>query len=236
MNPKYPDRVFIDVYVGFDSEYVTERIWEEWSNQGGREAPCLLWRLKTCQGTPPLRVVFQELDAKTRKQVKLLNKTRRNGFKNSTLSYQLSIYCPKLGVMRNIILMTQGRSFKLSEIVSHLIEKLLQGVVLPGGHPVLRIFLISHYSLAEMQTFTDFHQIKREFDSIRGTPPCAFTMGAPYELCSHSRVADRPIDVELSLQDTALLAPAGHQNLASLGTVVGLEKLDVGASRPPCAN
>jgi hypothetical protein len=36
------------------------------------------------------------------------------------------------------------------------------------------------------------------------------------------------VDVEVVLNDTALLAPAGHQTLASLGKVMGLPKLDVG--------
>lgn len=36
------------------------------------------------------------------------------------------------------------------------------------------------------------------------------------------------VDVEVILNDTMLLSPAGHQTLASLGSVIGLPKMDVG--------
>lgn len=39
------------------------------------------------------------------------------------------------------------------------------------------------------------------------------------------------MDLEIRLLDTALLAPAGYKDLASLGQFVGLEKRDVGENR-----
>lgn len=52
---------------------------------------------------------------------------------------------------------------------------------------------------------------------------------APYEVNAAFEGSAIPsVDVEVLLHDTALLSPAGHQTLASIGSVIGLPKLEVG--------
>lgn len=129
--------------------------------------------------------------------------------------------------MCNEILLYEGNDVALAEVVARIAMHCGSAPLADLHHPIFRVFMVAHWSLAEMQTFKHFREIKVLFDSVRGT---YITMGAPYEVCTTlvEQETHRYVDVEVILCDTALLAPAGHQTLASLGKVIGLPKLDVG--------
>lgn len=129
--------------------------------------------------------------------------------------------------MCNEILLYEGAPASLDDVVGRIAKHCAAAKLTDPKHPIFRVFLIAHWSLAEMQTFKDFNRIKTSFDSIRGT---YITMGSPYELCVtlDEQNSHRYVDVEVILNDTALLAPPGHQSLDSLGKVIGLPKIDVG--------
>jgi hypothetical protein len=71
--------------------------------------------------------------------------------------------------MRNEILLTDGDEVGLSEIVGRIAAHCGGVWLVDEQHPIFRVFLVAHWSLAEMQTFRDFNYNKTRFDSVRGT-------------------------------------------------------------------
>jgi hypothetical protein len=90
-------------------------------------------------------------------------------YKNRTLSYQLAIFSPQLDIMRNEILLTEGEHVCLGEVVGRIAMHCGSAPLADMKHPIFRVFMVAHWSLAEMQTFKDFKDIKVLFDSVRGT-------------------------------------------------------------------
>jgi hypothetical protein len=207
-------RVF-EVFVGFDSEF-------ERSDHGmalnSEDAYLASLNVQHVAGDK----IFQELSAEERKRVVKLNKNRSVNFSTIPISYQLSLFAPELDVMRNDILLTRGRKINFREIVAHIALLCFDSVALKGSeNAVLRVYLISHFSLAELQTFKDFHKIKTSFDSIRGT---FITTKSSIEV--NVTKEEACLDVEVILCDTSLLAPAGFQSLTALGKFIGISKIE----------
>jgi len=134
--------------------------------------------------------IFHSLNRDERMGVERGNKTKNLGFKNRTLSYQLSLFSPKLGISRNEILLTEGEEVRFCDVVGRIAAHCKEGALLGMNHPIYRVFMVAHGSLAEMQTFKDFHNIKIAFDSVRGT---YITMGASYEVCTYFKLYSYPV-------------------------------------------
>lgn len=213
-----PSQVY-EVFVGVDSEYVKDQLWPPLSGDDLYHASLDSRHVKGDD-------LFHELPPRVRKSVTHRNKTQARGFRNRTLSYQLAVYSPQLDLKRNEVLLTGGEPVLLSDIVGRVARHCADARVSGGVHPIFRVFLIAHWTLAEIQTFKDLNSVKKAFDSVRGT---FITTGAAYEVTATFEGCATPnVDVEALLHDTALLAPAGHQTLSSIGGVIGLPKLDVG--------
>ena len=94
------------------------------------------------------------------------------------------------------VLLTDGASVLLSDLVGRIAYHCAGAPVAYDKHPIFRVFLIAHWSLAEIQTFKHFRDIKTLFDSVRGT---YITTGAPYEVSASLEGGARCVDVEVFL-------------------------------------
>jgi hypothetical protein len=216
--PTRPEKRVYEVFVGFDSEFVREDLWQPLTGDDLYHASITSRHVKGSR-------LFHTLTPEERRAIERRNKSKNAGYKNRTLSYQLSIFSPQLNLLQNEILLTDGVPVRLDEVVGRIAHHCGSATFIPDPYPIFRVFLIAHWSLAELQTFKDFNTIKSAFDSVRGT---YITMAAPYEV---NTLIDKEtqtfVDIELILNDTMLLAPPGHQSLASLGRVIDFPKIEV---------
>lgn len=162
ITPHRPPSQVYEVFVGVDSEYVQEQIWPQPS---GDDFYHTSLNSRHVQGG----ALFHELPDAERKSLARRNKNLPRGFKNRALSYQLSVCSPQLGLQCNEVLLTDGDPAMLSDIVGRVARHCAEARVAPDVHPIFRVFLIAHWSLAEIQTFKDLKSVKRAFDSVRGT-------------------------------------------------------------------
>jgi len=83
-----------------------------------------------------------------------------------------------------------------------------------------RVYLIGHFSFADLVTFADFETFKSEFDAIRRTYATITqdTVISCWDVDHHKH------KVKLVLRDSMLLAPAGMQSLKAVGDLVGINK------------
>ena len=226
-----PEKTIFEVFVGLDSEYV------EIATRGDLKGEDLIHGQMNKRHVPG-EAIFYELDRKDQKLVEKQNKMIGKGFQNKTVSYQLCIFSPQLSVLENHIAFTDQKPTNFGDVMHIVSEVCNKTAVLLSLSPelrlnvVLKVYLVCHFSVAELQGFNDFNSLKRSFDSVRG---CFITMGAPYELnlSISSSLKNRDVskeqstDLEIYLCDTTLLAPAGFKSLSALGTVIGLEKGEV---------
>ena len=85
------------------------------------------------------------------------------------LSYQLLIVSIDPGVNSNHIISTEGDRIN-STFLTGCISSISKGLTGAGPDcPIYRIYLISHSTLAEMQTFRDFNKIKKGVNSCPGS-------------------------------------------------------------------
>jgi len=93
--------------------------------------------------------------------------------------------------------------------------------------PTLQVDLVAHFSRADLCGFKDWKQLRRSFDSVRGT------------LCTTTRpivrtawlTTGRPVVCTVRLYDSMLLAPAGFQSLEKLGELLGERKIHLSQER-----
>lgn len=161
-----------------------------------------------------------------RKMKKNKKTKKQNGVLcNKVLSYQ---YAAKLvggggcgafwqGMFRD----RAGKRMSLSTFLAGVIQ-----VGLKAGHLRSRpkaLTLIGHWTLADLAMFSDFPKLKLRFDSIRNT---YLTLSRPLKvkvtLGGHAYI------VLVTLRDSMLLTPGASQSLASLGALLGLEKVELG--------
>src|SRR5262249_26952336 len=86
-----------------------------------------------------------------------------------------------------------------------------------------RVYLIGHFSVADLPGFDDFDILKSEFDSIRRTFVTVMK-GMSILVWDRDRHDHK---MTLILRDSMLLAPGGKHSLKALGELVGLEKLQL---------
>jgi len=86
-----------------------------------------------------------------------------------------------------------------------------------------QIYLIGHFTLADLPAFTNFGDMKNLIDAVRKTFITTFK-GTRVEL-SEYRGTKR--DVTVNLRDSLLLAPEGKGSLDDVGEIVGYPKIKV---------
>jgi hypothetical protein len=93
-----------------------------------------------------------------------------------------------------------------------------RGEVIPQN-----IVLVGHYNRADVPAFDDRDQI---YDHVKNVRNSLITQAVPITM--KVSFGDDPadvLDIKVYLRDTMLLAPAGRKSLASLGELVGKEKM-----------
>lgn len=83
------------------------------------------------------------------------------------------------------------------------------------------IYLVGHYTKADVPAFSDFKDLSKVAAAVRGSfvstdSAFKYTVGA---------LGDEPVELNVILRDTFLLAPTGSQSLAALGDILGLPKI-----------
>lgn len=83
-----------------------------------------------------------------------------------------------------------------------------------------QIYMVGHFTRADIPAFRDFRDLKSEFMNIRNTfatPNAAMTIGITFPNGS-------PITLSVGIRDTMLLTPATSKKLSALGELLGLPK------------
>ncbi len=113
------------------------------------------------------------MDAGDRKRVKDRNRSFNSIFGNKVLSYRPLIVSIDPGVNSNHIISIEGERINSTSLTGCIssISKSMTGVPLPepAGCPMYHIYLIPYSTLAKMQTFRDFNEIKKGVNSCPGS-------------------------------------------------------------------
>lgn len=151
--------------------------------------------------------------------------------KNEILSYQYSLKIvsenindPELTV-EGIIVPEDGIALELSDFMvfalGHFTEK-HPHVVLPK-----HIYLVAHFTRADLPGFAGFKQLARSFlSNIRNT----FVSLNTYIPLTVSSTNEEITRFQIMLRDTVLLAPANAKKLSDVGEIVGFKKEVLGGS------
>ena len=146
---------------------------------------------------------------------------KNQGETNRVLSYQYfafdfsgvdwgAIYYPKPGTR-------YGLSNLLSAVV---LQGLAQGKIKKWPTSIV---LVAHFTLADLSALTSLKHLQGLLDSVRRT----FVSIRDSFICKLWDSNRHAHDVTVTLRDSMLLAPAGKQSLADLGTLVGFDKLEL---------
>jgi len=142
----------------------------------------------------------------------------KQGRVNRILSYQFFAISLPDKEWSGIIELTEGIRMSLPRFIMDVIEDGLEKGLLKGWPKM--IWLVSHFSLADLTSFIDFADQKINFDSIRHT----FTsIGRPLTLYPWDKNRHQHT-MRIFLRDTLLLAPNKKQSLDDLGELIGVEK------------
>ncbi len=147
----------------------------------------------------------------------------RRGDQNHVLSYQFAALAVATGAEWCGIAYSCGRRYGIATFLSEAVRLgLEQGRI--KSWPT-EIYLLSHFSLADLVVLGDFQDQKARFDAVRRT---FVTIGQAsvvklWDAGRHEHPA------KIVLRDTMLLAPGKKQSLHDLGQLVGLKKIELGA-------
>jgi hypothetical protein len=82
--------------------------------------------------------------------------------------------------------------------------------------------LVGHFTKADVPAFRDFADIRKVVTAVRSS---FVTTDANLELVAETDSG--PLELNVRLRDTFLLAPAGSQSLGALGDILGLPKITI---------
>jgi hypothetical protein len=85
------------------------------------------------------------------------------------------------------------------------------------------IYLVGHFTRADVPAFTDFQTFSRNLDAVRGT---FVSTSHPVNIVIDSG-EKRSIDLNIHLRDSMLLTPQSSKSLKALGELVGVPKVDL---------
>jgi hypothetical protein len=158
---------------------------------------------------------------------------------NSVLCITFNLYCPQTGRSYSFIhhLEPGGRRKrpKLATILGWIWLAAEQARLFPtpddrfrklnnAGGDTFNLYLIGHFTRADLPVCRDFEKVKRRFDGPRGT---FCTTNSPTILEVRLPGKGRRRRFSLRLYDTKLFAPAGYGSLKRLGEAAGFPKLSV---------
>jgi hypothetical protein len=89
-----------------------------------------------------------------------------------------------------------------------------------------RIYLVGHFTRADIPAFADFQEITHVTSAVRST----FVSIDRHEQ-RHIPFADGEITVKIYIRDSMLLTPQGSKSLKKIGELVGVEKVELSPDR-----
>jgi len=149
----------------------------------------------------------------------------KSGFgKNTILSYQ--VHCkvydpdyPDTPEWSGICYPEKGSRLSLSDVLTFAFWKgneEIRGLLIPKI-----IYLVGHFTRADVPTFSDFQTLTKMMSSVRNT----FLSIDGHIALKYFFDDDKTAELKILVRDTMLLTPAASKSLAELGDLVGLEKL-----------
>jgi len=142
---------------------------------------------------------------------------QNEGSANRLLSFQWSVLFHGRE-HTGIAFYTNGERPKLSDLVQQILSEAKSAGIF--SHYPKQLFLVSHFTLAELSILEDFDKLKSRFDAIRGS---FTTLLEPFFV----RVTDSARNqrlIEIHLRDSMHLTPQG-ESLAALGEIHDLPKV-----------
>lgn len=141
--------------------------------------------------------------------------------RNLLVSYQFDARHASGRSWTGVIYPKPGKRIKLTRFLSQVLDEgKLRGMF---SRWPKRIYLVGHFTIADIPAFADFKTLKTQFDALRRT---FVTVSDGQKLKLHDK--DRHSHkITVTLRDTMLLAPGGCQKLKDLGEMVGKPKLEL---------
>ena len=84
-----------------------------------------------------------------------------------------------------------------------------------------KIYLVGHFTRADVPAFKDFSDINRQFSAVRNT----FVNIESYTKVAVKTLDDDEIDLKVYIRDTMLLTPQSSRSLKKIGELVGVDKV-----------
>jgi hypothetical protein len=142
---------------------------------------------------------------------------REGRAKSRVLSYQFHCLLPSGESWSGIAVPPDGERMSMGELI----------VFALGSHPPdsssllpLTIYLVGHYTKADLPGFSDFDTIKKIASAVRSS---FVSTDASFDFLV--RADNGEVELKVLLRDTFLLAPAGSQSLAALGDILSIPKV-----------
>ena len=145
-----------------------------------------------------------------------------DGLKNHVLSYQAyAVHPPTKSEWFFAADTEDSHRLSLEEVVKF---TLIEGKLQNKFHDwPTKIILITHWSVAEMTSVSNFNELKNKFDGVRRT---FVSLMEPLKIKFHDHNRNEHF-VSITLRDTLLLAPENAKSLEKLGETIGIPKLHV---------
>lgn len=142
----------------------------------------------------------------------------RRGDRNEILSYQYAIKTEE-AFQAGIFYPDHGERWPLKKFLESVIQAGRAEKTLGHKWPD-EVYLVAHFSRADVAMFSDYEIISRALDNLRGTYA---TLGKPLVQSLHDASRNKHT-VKVHLRDTMTISPAGT-SLAAVGELLGLEKI-----------
>jgi DNA polymerase type B, organellar and viral len=143
---------------------------------------------------------------------------RAGAAKYRVLSYQFHCLLASGESWSGIAIPDDGSRMSLGELLAFALGSR------PGNsdaRPLSRtIWLVGHFTKADVPAFSDFADIRKVVAAVRSS---FVSTDANLEFVAET--SSGPLELDVRLRDTFLLAPAGSQSLAALGDILGLPKI-----------
>nr|WP_306235675.1 DNA polymerase [Bradyrhizobium sp. Bra64] len=144
---------------------------------------------------------------------------REGRAKYRVLSYQVHCLLPSGDAWSGITIPPDGERISMGELI---VFALGSRPAAAAGTSLLprSIYLVGHYTKADLPAFSDFDSIKKIASAVRSS---FVSTDASFDFAISTGSGD--LELSVLLRDTFLLAPAGSQSLASLGEILGIPKV-----------
>jgi hypothetical protein len=146
----------------------------------------------------------------------------RRGDANGILSYQFAIKTESK-LQTGIFYPKAAVRWTLAELLEKVIHAGRKAKTLGRVWPD-ELYLVAHFSRADVAMFKDYKELSRQLDNLRGSYA---TLGKPLQQTLYDKNRNKHT-VKVHLRDTMTIAPGGS-SLASLGELMDLPKIDIPA-------